>query len=34
MERSIRTAVSNAWQPRLRGDYSGAATWDVVVERR
>jgi phenylalanine-4-hydroxylase len=31
MERSI-LAVSNAWQPRLRGDYSGART-DHTVEQ-
>jgi len=32
MERSILTAVSNAWQPALRGDYSDART-DYTVEQ-
>jgi phenylalanine-4-hydroxylase len=32
MERSILTAVSNAWQPALRGDYSDART-DCTVEQ-
>jgi phenylalanine-4-hydroxylase len=32
MERSTLTAVSNAWQPALRGDYSDART-DCTVEQ-